>query len=126
MSKMQTTGSRRHDKFIANSVGNMLSVHRGEDLDSYLSAVESYSQQEPIKQEDKKKAFQRILKGYDGMVDGKMTSFCYGLPIFAFDQTFCWSSSQHNPYRRNKSYPSWSCLEWDNAVKEFRFRELAR
>jgi hypothetical protein len=99
-----------------NAVGGMLSGRPGEDLESYVSAVEYYSQRKLTKQEDKTNAFEGIFRRYGGRMDGKKSSFCYGLPICAFDQTFCWRTRQHNPHLRNQVFPSWSWLGWNDAV----------
>jgi hypothetical protein len=99
-----------------NAVGGMLSVPPGEDLESYISAVEYYSQRELTKQQDKMNAFQGILRRYRGMLNSKNTSFCYGLPISAFDQTFCWRTYRHSPHRHNEGFPSWSWLGWNDTV----------
>lgn len=99
-----------------NTVGGMISVPPGEELYSYLAAVEQYSQRNLTKQEDKKNAFQAIFRGYGGSMDGKECTFFYGLPTHAFDQTLCWGTRQHNPRRRNENFPSWSWLGWNDAV----------
>lgn len=61
-------------------------------------------------------AFQGIFRRYRGTIDGQSSSFCYGLPISAFDQTFCWRSYKHSPQSRNVSFPSWSWLGWQGGV----------
>jgi hypothetical protein len=96
----------------------MLSMHigDGDGLESYLSAVEHYSSRTTTTQIDKINAFQGILQIYKGMMDGVANTFCFGLPTFAFDQSFCWRNGQHNPELRNLAFPSWSWLGWDNAV----------
>ncbi|KAF2193520.1 HET-domain-containing protein [Zopfia rhizophila CBS 207.26] len=99
-----------------NTVGGMLSVPYGKDLESFISAVEHYSQRKLTKQEDRMDAFQGIFRRYGGILNGKKSSFCCGLPISAFDQTFCWRTRLHNPHLRNKAFPSWSWLGWNDAV----------
>jgi hypothetical protein len=99
-----------------NAVGGMLSICPGEGLESYVSAVEYYSQRKLTKQEDKMDAFEGIFRRYGSRMDGKESSFCYGLPICAFDQTICWRTRRHNPHLRNQSFPSWSWLGWNDAV----------
>ncbi|KAE8367489.1 heterokaryon incompatibility protein-domain-containing protein [Aspergillus caelatus] len=108
---------KMHDASSYDSIGSMLKIPHGKDLESYVSAVESYSRRKLSKMEDKMNAFQGILQLYNGVMDGKSTSFCYGLPIYAFDQTFCWSTRQHNPQLRNPFFPSWSWLGWNDAVE---------
>ena len=99
-----------------NAVGGMLSISLGDDLASYLSAVEHYSQRQLTKGEDKMNAFQGILRRYGDKLDGTKSTFVYGLPTCAFDQTFCWHTHQHNPHLRNEAFPSWSWLGWSDAV----------
>lgn len=99
-----------------NAIGGMLLVPFGAELESYISAVEYYSRRKLTKQEDKMKAFQGIFQRYKGTLDGRSSSFCYGLPTTSFDQTFCWRTRQHTPYLRNKAFPSWSWLGWNDAV----------
>ena len=108
------TDKRSQSKF--NSIGAMLSVPYGEDLEAYVSAVEYYSQRKCKFQEDKLNAFQGIMRMFRGMLDGKKNSFYYGLPISAFDQTFCWQSRRHSPHLRDKKFPSWSWLGWNESV----------
>ncbi|KAM0263417.1 hypothetical protein ACHAQJ_001273 [Trichoderma viride] len=102
----------------SNVVDGMLSMRigDGDGLESYLSAVEHYSSRTTPKQTDKINAFQGILQMYKGMMDGVASTFCFGLPTFAFDQTFCWRNEQQNPELRNPAFPSWSWLGWDNAI----------
>ena len=102
------------DKF--NTIGGMVSIPNGEELQSFISAVEHYSQRKLTKEEDKMNAFQGIFRAYRGILNGSRSSFCYGLPIFAFDQTFCWRSRLHYPGLRNHAFPSWSWLGWNHAV----------
>lgn len=109
-------GRPRLDRY--NSVGGMLSmnIREGDGLLSYLSAVEHYSSRITTKKIDKINAFQGILKMYKGVMDGVVSTFCFGLPTFAFDLAFCWRAEQHNPELRNLAFPSWSWLGWDHAV----------
>lgn len=51
-------------------------------------------------QGDKKRAFEGILRRYRGNMDGKAISFLFGLPVFAFDQKFCWRSPRIQLRRR--------------------------
>ncbi|KAL7916849.1 heterokaryon incompatibility domain-containing protein [Trichoderma velutinum] len=99
-----------------NVVGGMLSMHiqPSEELESYLSAVEYYSTRTATKRTDKMNAFQGIMHLYSGTMNTVASTFCFGLPTFAFGQTFCWRSQQHNPGARNSAFPSWSWLGWDS------------
>lgn len=99
-----------------NTIGGMLSIPSGAELESYISAVEYYSQRKLTKLEDKMNAFQGIFRRYQSKLDGKNNSFCYGLPISAFDQAICWKTRRHRPHLRNRAFPSWSWLGWDDAV----------
>ncbi|PKS05431.1 hypothetical protein jhhlp_008807 [Lomentospora prolificans] len=99
-----------------NQVGAMLPASSGEDLESYLSAVEYFSARKLSVKDDKINAFEGVLQRYQGVMDGQPSSFTYGLPICAFDQTFCWRAQRHNPKSRNDCFPSWSWLGWDDAV----------
>lgn len=110
------TGHPELDRY--NTVGGMLSMTTGDGdgLRSYLSAVEHYSSRTTAKSTDKINAFQGILQMYKGMIDGIVSTFCFGLPTFAFDLAFCWRAEQHNPELRNHAFPSWSWLGWDQAV----------
>lgn len=99
-----------------NTIGGMLYVPPGKDLEAFISAVEYYSQRKLAKQDDKINAFQGIAQRFKDKIDGKITSFLYGLPICAFDQTFCWHTRRHNPHCRNENFPSWSWLGWDDAI----------
>ncbi|KAH8811262.1 heterokaryon incompatibility protein-domain-containing protein [Xylogone sp. PMI_703] len=99
-----------------NAVGGMLSLRPDEELESFISAVEYYSQRKLTKQEDKKNAFEGILRRYGGKIDGKKSSFYFGLPICAFDQAICWRIPKGSVQLRNAAFPSWSWLGWSNAV----------
>lgn len=99
-----------------DAVGGMLYSPPGQELVSYLSAVEFYSKRKLTNPGDKLNAFQGALQRYKGMMDGQETSFYFGLPMLAFDQTFCWRTRRHNPQSRNTNYPSWSWLGWDQGV----------
>lgn len=102
-----------------NTVGGMLSANVGgaNGLQAYLFAVEHYSSRTTTKRADKINAFQGILQMYKGVIDGTVSTFCMGLPTFAFDLAICWRAEQHNPQLRNSAFPSWSWLGWDQAVK---------
>lgn len=104
------------DRF--DRVGAMLSENPGEDVESFLSAVEYFSQRKLTVKNDKMNAFQGVFQRYRGRMDGKESSFTFGLPICAFDQTFCWrhESNFHHPRSRNDCFPSWSWLGWDGPV----------
>ncbi|SPO01535.1 uncharacterized protein DNG_04208 [Cephalotrichum gorgonifer] len=101
-----------------DQVGAMLvpSSSSADDLESYLSAVEYFSQRKLTIKDDKMNAFQGVLQRYRGSMDGQDSSFSFGLPICAFDQTFCWRTTRHDPAARNDSFPSWSWLGWDEPV----------
>ena len=106
-----------HERAVKfNTLGAAFSIRPGEDLESYISAVEYYSERNLTLQEDKINAFQGVLQRYGGHLDGQRSSFYYGLPISGFDQAFCWRLHGHEPRRRNSSFPSWSWVGWDNAV----------
>ncbi|KAL5375893.1 hypothetical protein DPSP01_010888 [Paraphaeosphaeria sporulosa] len=100
-----------------DSVGGMLSVPLGEDLESYVSAVEFYSKRHLTNLSDKQNAFQGIFKRYQGVVDDSPSAFSFGLPISAFDQTFCWRSRKYRLQSRNPAFPSWSWLGWQGGVE---------
>lgn len=100
-----------------DAVGSMLSASPGEDLESYVSAVEFYSKRYLTKLSDKQNAFQGIFKRYQGVIDGAQSAFYFGLCMSAFDQTFCWRSSKHFPNSRNPAFPSWSWLGWQVGVE---------
>ena len=102
------------DKY--NSCGGLLSIPPGQEMISFVSAVESYSKRELSNPEDRMNAFQGIFHRYLDNMDGEKSSFHYGLPVSAFDQAFCWSAHKHNPKLRNTAFPSWSWLGWNDAV----------
>ncbi|KAF2721151.1 HET-domain-containing protein [Polychaeton citri CBS 116435] len=54
-----------------NTCGGMLFVPRGEDLESFISAVEYYSQRQLTKSQDKKHAFEGIFRRYANGMDGQ-------------------------------------------------------
>ncbi|EXJ75623.1 uncharacterized protein A1O5_00130 [Cladophialophora psammophila CBS 110553] len=112
--QLQGKESQSVSKF--NAVGSMLFIPPGKELESYISAVEHYSQRKLTRKDDKINAFQGVFRRYNGKMDGKTSSFCYGLPICAFDQLICWRTRRHNPHLRNQVFPSWSWLGWDDAV----------
>lgn len=111
----ETQGETSLPKF--NTLGGMLSIPPGADLESYISAVEYFSQRQLTDEADKLNAFQGILRLYAGKLDNDPSSFCFGLPISSFDQTICWRSLQHNPRLRNMKFPSWSWLGWNDTVR---------
>ena len=100
-----------------DTVGSMLSVTCGDDLESYVSAVEFYSKRHLSNISDRQNAFQGILKRYGGFIDGAQSAFSFGLPISAFDQTICWRSRKHSTNPRNPTFPSWSWLGWQGGVE---------
>jgi len=99
-----------------NSIGGMLSVPPGQDLESYISAVEYYSARKLTWQADKLSAFHAIFERYRGSIDGTSSGFLYGMPVDGFDQLICWQSQLHNPNQRNRAFPSWSWLGWNDPV----------
>jgi Heterokaryon incompatibility protein (HET) len=108
--------SPRQDTNDFNKVGSMLSIPLGQQLESYLSAVEYYCRRKLTKQSDRINAFQGILQTYGSTKDGVKISFAFGLPVSAFDQTFCWRTRYHQPRNRNTGYPSWSWLGWNTDI----------
>jgi hypothetical protein len=74
-----------------DAVGAMLSVAPGEDLESYISAVEFYSK--------------------------RHLTFSFGLSMSAFDRTFCWRSRKYCIQSRNPAFPSWPWLGWHGGVE---------
>ncbi|KAK3322824.1 heterokaryon incompatibility protein-domain-containing protein [Apodospora peruviana] len=99
-----------------NTIGGMLSVPPNRDLESYLSAVEYYSARKLTSQSDKLNAFQGIFQRFRGSLDGKSSAFLYGMPVDGFDQVVCFRLGKHSPQSRNKTFPSWSWLGWDEPV----------
>ena len=101
-----------------NQVGAMLptSLAEDDDLEAYLSAVEYFSQRKVTMRGDKMNAFQGVLQRYSKSMNGQASAFSFGLPVFAFDQTFCWRTTLHSPAARNDAFPSWSWLGWDVPV----------
>ncbi|KAK0631041.1 heterokaryon incompatibility protein-domain-containing protein [Bombardia bombarda] len=112
-----------------NSVGGILYLPPGCDLLSFLFAVEHYSHRQLTNSSDKLSAFQGILHLYRGKMDDHQSSFCFGLPVHAFDQVFCWRTTGlngglHYPHLRNRAFPSWSWLGWDAPVDFSTTRQL--
>jgi hypothetical protein len=107
--------STTHTRF--NAVGAMLSIAPGEDLESYVSAVEFYSKRHLTNLSDKQNAFQGVFKRYRGVIDDAPSAFSFGLPISAFDQTFCWRLRKYCIQARNPAFPSWSWLGWQGGVE---------
>jgi hypothetical protein len=99
-----------------NSCGSLLSIRPGEEMNSFLFSVQHYSQRNVTHPQDKMNAFNGITQRYTGGMDGDWASTLYGLPICAFDQAFCWRTSKHEPSKRNRHFPSWSWMGWDNVV----------
>ncbi|KIW98470.1 uncharacterized protein Z519_00131 [Cladophialophora bantiana CBS 173.52] len=113
-SRLQGKESQSVSKF--NAVGSILFIPPGEELESYIPAVEHYSQRKLTRKDDKINAFQGVFRRYNGKMDGETSLFCYGLPICAFDQLICWRTRRHNPHLSNQVFPTWSWLGWDDAV----------
>ncbi|MBE3049811.1 HET domain-containing protein, partial [Candidatus Bathyarchaeota archaeon] len=100
-----------------NKVGAMLPTSSDDDdLEAYVSAVEYFSQRKVTMKDDKMNAFQGVLQRYSKTMNGQASAFSFRLPVFAFDQTFCWRTTFHAPDARNDSFPSWSWLGWDVPV----------
>ncbi|PWY80879.1 hypothetical protein BO94DRAFT_625978 [Aspergillus sclerotioniger CBS 115572] len=114
-----TTGtlitSRGNKKAQVSTVGGVL-CNRSHGLDSYLSAVEDYSQRDFTKDMVRRDAFRAISRGYQGLVGNQPWTIWYGLPLYAFDQTICWRTDRHHPHLRNTEFPSWSWLGWNDRV----------
>ena len=114
---VELAGNRHQGVEKYESCGGMLYLSPIDDpLESYLCAVEHYSQRKLSKQEDRIYAFAGILQRYQQGYPGGGFSFLYGLPVVAFDQVFCWRSEHHDQCRRNVAFPSWSWIGWTIAV----------
>ncbi|OHF00867.1 hypothetical protein CORC01_03695 [Colletotrichum orchidophilum] len=100
----------------SQKVGGLLNIPQGQNLEYFLSAVEHYSKRKFTLGKDKVSAFQGVFHTLEGMMDGERSTFHFGLPTCAFDQTVCWRAAQHGPHLRNQNFPSWSWLGWDNEV----------
>jgi hypothetical protein len=100
-----------------DAVGAMLSVAPGEDLESYISAVEFYSKRHLTNLSDKQNAFQGVFRRYQGIIDDTPSAFSFGLSMSAFDRTFCWRSRKYCIQSRNPAFPSWPWLGWHGGVE---------
>ncbi|KAF4814588.1 hypothetical protein CGCTS75_v013329 [Colletotrichum tropicale] len=109
-------GNTKTASSSSRTVGGLLAIPKGEELEYFVSAVEHYSKCSFTDNSDKISAFQAVFQRYEGMMDGQQSVFHYGLPTCAFDQAFCWRTELHHPELRNPHFPSWSWLGWDCGV----------